>query len=168
MQLAIHKSIGSAVVRKEGISIGMIVDVHRWYASLLQTAQRQGKRRDYNVSLRDLTLFLLGFFGLRRASELMWNPDLNMGLRIQDVSFDEGVAIRLFIRRHKADPFARGNEVVLPFFSQSGVPLGALLQQLLTALQENGITSLDDPVFCNTDVSGAFIRPRAGVAVDLR
>jgi len=102
---------------------------------------RQLSLRGRPIDLRDAAWIVLGFFGLRRMSEILVNESDTMGFRRQDILFEEDGVVSLWIRRAKNDPYGEGSRVKISDDTASGVrPVSILLRyaQLLPQGQAPG------------------------------
>jgi hypothetical protein len=98
----------------------------------------------HELALRDASWLILGFFGFRRHSEVVYRPGadepggqtgVGMGLRMKDVEFfPEERRIRVFIRRMKNDPHGRGHHIWLCDSTASGVPIYSILRRYADTL----------------------------------
>lgn len=88
------------------------------------------RRCSRRLALRDAAWLIIGFFGFRRHSEVIFSdrPGQEMGLRRRDVTFFPATRrVRLWIRRMKNDPYGKGHAVWLCDTTTSGVPIYDLL-----------------------------------------
>lgn len=85
------------------------------------------------VGRRDAVWIILGFFGVRRHSEVYVDARDEKGLRRCDVTFfpattTQRARVRLYIRRMKNDPFGKGHFVWLCDVTASGIPIYDILE----------------------------------------
>ena len=65
------------------------------------------------VGLRDASLVAVGFYGVRRISEIL-------ALQIEDLTFNTG-DVNILVKRQKNDPYGRGHSCTIPKIPELGV-----------------------------------------------
>mmetsp|Transcript_22420 Transcript_22420/g.45346 ORF Transcript_22420/g.45346 Transcript_22420/m.45346 type:complete len:430 (+) Transcript_22420:155-1444(+) len=163
LSVGLSKELRTPIKCKEGVSIEMIKRMLAYLEHRYWLYQGTKLQRLADVALRDIVALLIGFFGIRRGSELWANRDGTMGLRVQHVSLVPGSHLTLFIQVQKNDSTGRGSEVVIAWVTGSGIPVGAWVSRLLQRLRESNIPRWG-PLFCATSsfARGGFLMPAAG------
>jgi hypothetical protein len=113
-------------------------------------------RTPRNLKLRDAAWLILGFFAFRRHSEVVLSTvkGEEKGLRMRDVTFyPETRRVRLFIRRMKNDPHAKGHYVWLSDTTTSEVPI---YDTLFAYAQATGSEPLSENAFLQGSAGKVF------------
>ena len=132
-----------------------------WVLTML-TGLSSDPRCTLRLRLRDAAWLILGFFGFRRHSEVVFSARAGqeMGLRRRDVEFlpadaIAGRRVRLFVRRMKNYPFGKGHYVFLDAVTACGVPLYDILWSYAQTLPMP--VDPDSPFIQGSRTGGAFV-----------
>lgn len=152
-------------VRKEGASATMITVLLRFWEDSEKAYRAQGKHERADQVLRHQVSVILGFFAMKRKSEIFLAADGRLGLRVGHVAVVPGSHVRLFVAAQKNDPYNDGDMVPLAWVTQSGVRIGKTVQQYLQRLYDSGV-QLTDALICKTGWTNGryvgFVAPAAG------
>mmetsp|Transcript_51390 Transcript_51390/g.104569 ORF Transcript_51390/g.104569 Transcript_51390/m.104569 type:complete len:453 (-) Transcript_51390:33-1391(-) len=149
--------------RKEGATLPMIITLLNFWRRSEVAYRAAGKHRLADTVLRHQVAVILGWFGMRRSSDIHISRDGTMGLRRDHVSYVRGSHVTLFIQLMKNDPYGGGNEVMLAWETASGVPIGETFLRYEQRLQECNIPAQAPFVLpTKTGTSGGFRLPASG------
>jgi len=146
--------------RKEGVTLLMVQALLEFWERSEDVARKAGNTRLADTALRNQVAVILGWCGMRRASEIFINKDGTMGLRRSHVSWVRGSHITLFVQAMKNDPYGVGNEVILAWITASGIRVGDTLMRYIARLDACNIPE-DAGLLLPTRVSG-FVLPAKG------
>jgi len=157
----LKKRITLRVKRKEGLTLEMVKALLDFWAASERAYREHGRHRQANTCLRNQVAVVLGFFGMRRRSEVTLSRDGKLGLKREHVALSPGSHVTLFLQSMKNDTYATGNEIYLAWVTQSGVAIGELFQRYIAWLDAAAIPP-DAPFLCPTDPHGRFTVPAPG------
>mmetsp|Transcript_51080 Transcript_51080/g.103871 ORF Transcript_51080/g.103871 Transcript_51080/m.103871 type:complete len:443 (-) Transcript_51080:248-1576(-) len=156
----LKKRITLRTRRKEGVTLKMVVRLLEFWEQSELVYRRAGKTRLADAALRHQVAVILGWWGMRRASELFVNKDGTMGLRKGHMTWVTGSHVTFFIQAMKNDPYGCGNEVVFAWETASGVRIGETMLRYWARLEACGIPD-DAPFFLPARDQG-FVVPAPG------
>mmetsp|Transcript_47303 Transcript_47303/g.96675 ORF Transcript_47303/g.96675 Transcript_47303/m.96675 type:complete len:428 (+) Transcript_47303:665-1948(+) len=159
----LKKRITLRMRRKEGMTLEMVKALLQFWEASEKAYRSVGKHRLANTCLRHQVAVVLGFWGMRRASEVRLNASGSMGLKREHVVLVPDSHVTLFLQSQKNDTFATGNEIFLAWVTGSGVAIGELFSRYVRWLDCSDIPP-EAPFLCPTDGAGMFTPPRPGVS----
>jgi len=93
----LKKRITLRTRRKEGVTLKMVVTLLKFWEHSEQVYRAAGKTRLADAALRHQVAVILGWWGMRRASELFVNKDRSMGLKKGHMTWVRGSHVTLFM-----------------------------------------------------------------------
>mmetsp|Transcript_48529 Transcript_48529/g.99083 ORF Transcript_48529/g.99083 Transcript_48529/m.99083 type:complete len:407 (-) Transcript_48529:1544-2764(-) len=139
LSAGLSRELTTPTTRREGVTIKMVKRIIADIEQQLENHTRAGRVKKADTALRNLVAICLGFFAMRRGSELWLNKSRRMGLRRCQVEIVWGSHVVLFIQSMKNDTTAKGTEVVIAWVTASGIPIGEYIACLHRRLDECGI-----------------------------
>mmetsp|Transcript_51105 Transcript_51105/g.103944 ORF Transcript_51105/g.103944 Transcript_51105/m.103944 type:complete len:344 (+) Transcript_51105:530-1561(+) len=163
LSAGLSRELTTPTTRREGMTIKMVKRVIAHIEAQMEKHTAAGNVKRADTALRNLVAICLGFFAMRRGSELWLNKSRRMGLRRCQVELVWGSHVVLFIQSMKNDTTAKGTEVVVAWVTASGVRIGDYIARLHHRLDECGIP-MTGPFFCATGTKGSdgFVVPARG------
>lgn len=147
--VGIRKRSARTTVRKEGASVAMITALLKFWEQSETRYRANGQHELADTVLRHQVSVILGYFGMKRKSEIFLAADGRLGLRVGHVALVQGSHVRLHVAAQKNDPYNHGDEIPLAWETKSGVKIGATVQRYLRRLYESGV-QVSDPLICKT------------------
>jgi len=157
----LKKRITLRAKHKEGITLRMVKTLLAFWRRSEIAYQKAKDFRTADAVLLHQVSVILGWCGMRRASEVFVSGDGSKGLRRDQVSYVVGSHVTLFIQGMKNDPYAEGNEIVMVWTTASGIPIGETLMRYEARLQECGVPK-DTPFILPTRGHQGFYVPSSG------
>lgn len=151
----LKKRITLLVQHKQGFTVGMIKGLVDFWDKLEKAYRSRGQHRLADCCLRHQVVVILGFYGMRRGSEICVNKRWDMGLKRSHVHIVVGSHVSLFLQLMKNDTYATGNEVYLVWVTASGVVIGDIFLLYVARLDASGIPPAG-PFICPVNAKGWF------------
>lgn len=149
LSAGLSRELTTPTSRREGVTILMVKRLVSHLEVKYRRHAANGDTRRACTALCNLVAICLGFFSMRRGSELWLNKSSHMGLRRSRVELVRGSHVILFIQSMKNDTDAKGTEVVIAWVTASGIPVGEFVLLLQAHLQASGVP-WHGPLFCAT------------------
>jgi len=141
--------------RKEGVTLLMVKTLLEFWRRSEVAYRKAGNIRLADLALRNQVAVILGWCGMRRASEVFVGRDRSKGILRSHMTYVRGSHIKIFIRSMKNDPYSFGNEIVLAWLTSSGIPIGDTFLRYEARLTECGIPA-DAPLILPTNGHKGF------------